>query len=171
MDIVWDIDGTLANGEQRQHFLDKQPRDWYGWNKALAGDTPHKDIIDLFKLYSNAPDHHRINIATGRNDDDREETVKWLEKHGIFSVARFNSLTDDDIGLVDDDYFPLGVYYNLYMRADKDYREDSIIKIEYLDQMRAAGFNPVLAVDDRTRVVKAWRAAGLRCLQVRDGDF
>ena len=57
------------------------------------------------------------------------------------------------------------------MRAAADFRDDSVIKLELLAQMRADGFDPVLAFDDRDRVVAAWRSAGIRCLQVADGAF
>jgi hypothetical protein len=57
------------------------------------------------------------------------------------------------------------------MRKKGDYRDDSIVKKELLDQIRKDGYNPLLAFDDRDRVVKAWRECGIRCLQVAEGNF
>jgi hypothetical protein len=57
------------------------------------------------------------------------------------------------------------------MRPLNDRRDDSIIKTEMISRMRADGFEPVMAFDDRDRVVAAWRAAGIRCLQVAPGAF
>ena len=51
------------------------------------------------------------------------------------------------------------------------HRADDILKIELLDQIRADGFSPIMAFDDRDRVVAAWRAAGVPCAQVAPGDF
>jgi hypothetical protein len=57
------------------------------------------------------------------------------------------------------------------MRKQWDRRDDDIVKFELLEQIYEAGYEPVLVLEDRNRVVKMWRAAGLRCLQVADGDF
>jgi hypothetical protein len=57
------------------------------------------------------------------------------------------------------------------MRSDKDRRADDIVKRELLARMRADQFNPALAIDDRRRVVDMWRAEGLVCAQVAEGDF
>jgi hypothetical protein len=119
-------------------------------------DTTHDDIIYLIQLL--AQDGNRIIMCTGRNEMDRERTVAWLEKQGIY---------DQTVHTLGAKFF----YEKLYMRDDHDHRPDNIVKIEKIEEMKADGFNPVLAFDDRNRVVKSWREAGLRCLQVRDGDF
>lgn len=59
----------------------------------------------------------------------------------------------------------------LRMRRAGDHRPDDIVKREILDQMRADGWRPVMAFDDRARVVKMWREAGIPCAQVAEGDF
>ncbi len=59
----------------------------------------------------------------------------------------------------------------LYMRKAGDHRDDDKLKIEMLARVRADGFDPIMAFDDRNRVVKAWREAGIPCAQVADGDF
>ncbi len=174
MDIIFDIDGTLANGDHRQHFLsvERDKRDWKSYQKSAYLDTAHDDIVDLFKLYANSGQKpYRINICTGRSEFEREVTVEWLEKHGIFAGDRWAALTDADMDIVQDGYWPVGLYYGLYMRKDGDHRGDDVVKIEMLEEIRAKGFNPVMAIDDRDRVVKAWRAAGIRCIQVREGNF
>ncbi len=143
-DIIFDIDNTLANGEHRQAFLRSHPRNWAAFNAAMHLDEPHADIIWLLKeLWTTG---NRILIATGRNEDDREPTEAWLNKHSI-------------------------PYQNLYMRPAKDYRDDAIIKKEIYEQMKADGYDPFMVFDDRDRVVKMWREIGLRCCQVAPGDF
>jgi hypothetical protein len=57
------------------------------------------------------------------------------------------------------------------MRKEGDHRDDDIIKLELLEQVRADGFEPIMAFDDRNRVVAAWRSAGVPCAQVAPGDF
>jgi hypothetical protein len=85
-------------------------------------------------------------IVTGRSASVKKETERWLENHLIGWDA-------------------------LYMRPVGDYRNDDILKIEILAQMRKDGWEPIMVFDDRNRVVKAWRAAGVPCAQVADGDF
>ncbi|HYI06303.1 MAG TPA: hypothetical protein VD858_15525 [Reyranella sp.] len=50
-------------------------------------------------------------------------------------------------------------------------RADVIVKRERLARMRADGFSPELAIDDRRRVVDMWRSEGLVCAQVAEGEF
>ena len=57
------------------------------------------------------------------------------------------------------------------MRADRDFREDSVVKYEiYRDHIRD-NYNIKFVLDDRQRVVDMWRGQGLRVLQVDKGDF
>ena len=57
------------------------------------------------------------------------------------------------------------------MREDDDFRSDDVLKSEFLDTMRKDGFDPSVAFDDRQQVVDMWRARGLTCIQVAEGDF
>jgi len=141
---IFDIDGTLANGSHRKHLLEQKPRKWTEWEKLLHLDEPHHDI--LFFLNLGKAIGMSIVICTGRGEETRERTEQWLANHGI-------------------------EYDKMYMRPAKDYRDDSVIKKEALDKMREEGYNPIVAFDDRDRVVKMWRENGIRCLQVAEGNF
>lgn len=146
-DIVVDIDGTLANCEHRQHYVRSKPRNWKAFNATIYDDTVHWDIVWLVKILHSVG--CRIVICSARTDDLRQVTEKWLkEKAGLD-----------------------GIYERLYLRGEKDYRDDDIIKRELLDVIRSDGFDPQMVFDDRDRVVKTWREAGLRCLQVNPGNF
>ncbi len=59
----------------------------------------------------------------------------------------------------------------LFMRSEKDYRADNIVKVELLAQIREQFGEPYLWFDDRKQVVDAIRAEGVRVLQVAPGDF
>lgn len=61
-------------------------------------------------------------------------------------------------------------YAILRMRKDGDYRADDVVKGEWLDDLPHM-LRPVLAFDDRKRVVDMWRARGVKCCQVEPGDF
>ena len=141
---IFDIDGTLANTDHRNHYLHQKPKDWKSWSAEAPLDTPYWEIVDLVNAA------HCIGIkvivATGRMEKHREQTTKWLEDHKIF-------------------------YDHLYMRDDADFRDDNILKKEYLDDIRNKGYNPVMVFEDRDRVVDMWRANGIKCLQVQPGAY
>lgn len=145
--VVFDIDGTLANIDHRRHFVSSKPKNWMAFRRGMANDPVNWDI--QFTLLAYKKMGCTILIASGRNEEDRAVTTQWL---------------DDTAQLK-------GLYEKLYLRADKDYRADNIVKSEILDQMIADGYNPTIAVDDRRQVVDMWRQRGLRCLQVDPGDF
>ena len=42
---------------------------------------------------------------------------------------------------------------------------------EMLATIRVMGFDPVLAIDDRKRVVDMWRSEGIVCAHIADGEF
>jgi hypothetical protein len=145
MDIIVDIDGTLANGSHRQHLLNQIPKDWKTYQTLAHLDTVHQPIVDLVRnLYEYC--EATIILCTGRGEQERKLTVAWLHANKI-------------------------PFHYLYMRAEKDYRADDVIKLELLDKMIEEGLNPSLVLDDRARVVAAWRRRGLTCLQVAEGDF
>lgn len=149
--VIVDIDGTIANGDHRVHYIQPkekgEKKDWGRYFSLLHDDKPHLDIIWMVKTLHAAG--CKIVICSGREDRTRDKTVIWL---------------DEVAGLA-------GIYEKLYMRPLNDYRNDAIIKKELLDQIRADGYDPFLVIDDRDRVVAMWRDEGLRCLQVAYGDF
>lgn len=144
--IVFDIDGTLANCTHRQHHVQQKPKRWDLFNAGMASDTPHADIVWLFKTLQAQEDTVML-IASGRGEEHRSITEAWLTEHEIF-------------------------FRKFFMRPAKDSRRDSIIKTEILNQIRAEFGEPFMVFDDRNQVVdEAWRANGVRCLQVAPGSF
>jgi len=145
--IIFDIDGTLANCEHRRHWIMHKPKNWPAFNRGMKNDTVYDDIVWMLRVFYNSG--MTILVSTGRSEDDRDVTENWLD-----TVAGIK-----------------GLYSKLYMRPSNDYRPDNIVKSEILDQMYKDGYNPTIAVDDRDQVVEMFRSRGLRCLQVRPGDF
>jgi len=145
---VFDIDGTLADCSHRLHHIQKQPKDWDAFFDAVLDDKPIEHMANLaITLFQT----HNIAFVSGRSDVCKCDTALWLHRHILPTVT----------------LSPL----NLYMRKAGDHRDDDIVKIEMLAQLRADGFEPIMVFDDRKRVVDAWRAAGIPCAQVAPGDF
>jgi hypothetical protein len=59
----------------------------------------------------------------------------------------------------------------LYMRKADDFRGDDIVKREILDEIIADyGKKPDMVFDDRPRVVRMWRDAGIFVFNVYQGE-
>lgn len=142
--VVFDIDGTLANVDHRRQFVASRPKNWAAWNAGIPNDTVNEDIKWMLNSFLDAD--ATIILCSGRGEETRAVTEQWLRDNAIYSAA-------------------------LFMRKAKDYRKDSIVKVELLQQIREQWGEPFLWVDDRTQVVDAIRAEGIRVLQVAPGDF
>lgn len=141
---IFDIDGTLANCEHRLHHIQKKPKDWTAFFAAVTHDEPIGAVIKLARELSLGDG--LIVFVSGRSSECREATEHWIRQHVRVSGP-------------------------LYMRKAGDYRNDDIVKLELLAELRRDGFEPIMAFEDRARVVKAWREAGIPCAQVAEGDF
>jgi hypothetical protein len=146
--FVFDIDGTCADLTHRLKHIQKRPKDWDAFFAAAKDDKPSPHMQRLaYALHCGLSAYQTIVYCSGRPERTRDATVKWLCDHD----------------------FPY--YAHLFMRKDGDRRNDSIIKRELLDDMRLEGLRPIMAFDDRDRVVEMWRNAGVPCAQVAKGDF
>ena len=141
--VVFDLDGTLANADHRMHWVSSKPKNWAACDAAIPQDTVHTDIAWILDYL---PLDTRIILCTGRSDSVRETTEQWLRDNHI-------------------------EYDALYMRPTGDFRKDSVVKVELLQQIINDYGKPYLWFDDRQQVVDAIRAEGIRVLQVAPGDF
>jgi hypothetical protein len=142
MDILVDID-TLADNSHRQHILENDPQDWTTFFEAMKDDEPIQPIVKLVRdLYYFDNSDYEIILITGKPENFRDLTVKWLRKYKI----------PDDI---------------LYMRKHYDCRPDHVVKLELYQEIKKH-FRPKLVIDNRQSVVDMWREQGLICLQMKD---
>ena len=121
-----------------------QGRNPYDLSK-VSEDKPNDPLIDLLRILSGSID---IIFFSGREGTEqcRQDTAKWLNDN-------------------------VGIPYQLYMRKEKDYRPDEVIKEELFKQNIEGNYYCVAVFDDRDKVVKKWRELGLLCCQVYEGDF
>lgn len=86
-------------------------------------------------------------FMSGRDSACRQDTLDWIGKH---------------IGIKD---------FLLYMRPHTDTRNDAIIKLELFNNHVRNNFNVLYCIDDRQRVIEAYRSIGLNVLDVAGHTF
>lgn len=172
MDVIFDIDGTLANAEHRLHHI-KDPAYWRGvpprpdWDTFLSDELVALDtaIPQTWKLleYIIESFDNRVLFITGRKESSRKMTTSWLLDQDC--PIRFPAASR--IQLLG---WPNPVP-TLYMRKNGDRRPSSTVKRELLNQARADGYNPTLVFEDRADDTAMWRSEGLLCCQVAEGNY
>jgi hypothetical protein len=131
MTVVFDIDGVLADGRHREHFLASRPKDWVSFFALLCDDGPIERGIERLRSMRAA---HECILVSGRPERTRAATLAWLAAHGVD---------------------PLRVY----LRPDRDYRPAPQFKAEVLAAL--GGPDAVaLVIDDDERVISGLAAAG-----------
>jgi hypothetical protein len=147
LDFIFDIDGTVAEGEFFVQYIKTKPKNWKLFFDTLHLHETIEQVLTVARsLHASG---HNVLFVTARGNEGREQTVRWLHETAGME----------------------GQYQALYMRPEKDYRPDNIIKKEILDQMRLDGWSPVAAFEDRARVAKMWRDNGILCFHVAEGDY
>lgn len=144
--VVIDMDGTLCNSAHREHLA--RAGQWDEFHSLLMEDQPWPDVQLLIE-HLDSWDTLVVGL-TGRNQRYHNQTINWLAEH--------------DIGLD-----------ALLMRPDDDYRSDHELKPELLDEYLAATGRTASDVwfilEDRDKVVAAWRDKGFNCWQPRAGGY
>jgi FMN phosphatase YigB (HAD superfamily) len=142
--VVVDLDGTLCNSGHRDHLA--QAREYDAFNARLVDDLPHDDVKWLLDVISRLPaEEVQIIALTGRSEKFRKLTLEWFMKHGI---------------AIDD----------LIMRPEHDYTSDHELKPRMLEE-HVARKDVLFILEDRERVVEAWRNLGYNCWQCRVGGY
>ena len=133
--ILCDIDGTIANNDHRQHFLEVK-KDWDGFFSELINDEPIFPIINKVIEEYNAG--KEIVFLTGRPEKYRNVTTKWLKRYFDFEIK-------------------------LLMRKKNDRRDKLIIKEELLEeQFRYDEIK--LIIDNDKELIKMWKGKKLSVL-------
>jgi hypothetical protein len=146
---IFDLDGTLALTDHRQHLVRQQPFDWPAFFAACVNDSPNWPVIStMVTLLDKGCD---VWIWSGRSAAVMNETRTWLQHHIAAERA-------DEI--------------ELCMRREGDYTPDEQLKEGWLKAMSAFDRKRLVAVFDyRDKVVAMWRRNGLACFQVAPGEF
>jgi len=128
---IVDIDGVVADVRHRLHHVRGRPKDWDAFFAAIPDDPPLADGIALARELAAVYD---LVYVTGRPEQTRGDTQRWLDRHGL----------------------PPG---RLVMRRARDRRPARLAKPELVRAL-AKGRQVALVVDDDAEVCAAMREAG-----------
>ena len=140
---VIDIDGVLSDAVSRQHYLESPRRDWRAFFDA-CGDDP---VIEEVKVLLDLLDRDLlIVLLTARPERVHPLTEAWLAHYEI----RWDLLI---------------------MRGWGDYEVARDFKQSTVWELREAGFELRLAIEDDRRNVEMFRAEGIPCLYKHSGYY
>jgi hypothetical protein len=144
--IVIDIDGTCTNEQHRTKHA--QNGDWATYFSMLHQDTPNEDVVAALRMFQTS----LIGLLslTGRPEQYRPATLEWLEQYDV-------------------------PFDYLLMRPDDNRESAEILKLRQLEEFfgsKESVLRHVLfALEDRDKIVKAFRQYGIPTWQVREGGY
>lgn len=142
--VICDLDGTLANDAHRSYLIKtSNPDRDENWDKYFDLCGHDTPIYEVCNLVRRLNSYYDIHIFSGRSDRVKIQTELWLSKHMV-------------------------PYDTIKMRPWDSREQDHIMKIEWANPIRD---RVAFILEDRQRVVDAWREAGYTCLQVAPGNF
>lgn len=139
--IICDLDGTIALDHQRAKHL-HPVRDWDTYYDLCHTDTPNHAVIEVLRAFQH---DYEIFILSGRIHRTLEKTTTWLYEHGV-------------------------PYNFLQLRGTDDRTQDTELKLIWAKEFNLFG-RCLFVLEDRARMVKAWRDAGYVVFQVAEGNF
>lgn len=150
--IICDLDGTVSlfnvtrkDGSIEVRHPGAPVRNPYDASQA-DNDMVNEPVAEVLEKMAEAG--YQIIFCSGRTEQYRSQTIKFLDKHISFK-------------------------YQLLMRREDDSRHDEIVKKEIYDNHIRDKFNVLFVFDDRLKVCKMWHNLGIMLFRVGDpcSDF
>jgi hypothetical protein len=134
---------VLSDASSRQHYIESPRQDWRAFFEACGEDPVIEEVHTLLSLLD--PDL-QIVLLTARPHRIAYLTEAWLRHYEI----RWDLLITRPWGDYD---------------VARDFKQGTVW------ELRAAGFELVLAFEDDRRNVEMFRAEGIPCLYVHSGYY
>lgn len=157
INVIFDLDGTLADCEGRRHHVTGKKKNWKAFFSECDQDTVIVPVANLLRRYRE-DSNYKVWILSGRmgDVDTRAKTYKWLADNNL-SPCGSNFMCD--------------IAEHFMMRKDGDFRSDMEVKREMIDSLGLTPDNTEVCFDDRDCMVKAYRDWGFTVFQVAPGNF
>jgi len=141
--VVVDLDGVLSDAASRQHYLESPRQDWRSFFNACGDD----DVIEEMRVLLDLLDRDlRVVLLTARPERVHPLTEAWLRRYHI----RWDLLV---------------------MRPYGDYDVSREFKQASVWDLRRAGYELRLAIEDDQRNVAMFRGEGIPCIYRHSGYY
>ncbi|HEV2310867.1 MAG TPA: hypothetical protein VGU73_10100 [Acidimicrobiia bacterium] len=141
--VVVDLDGVLSDAASRQHYLESPRQDWRSFFDACGDDDVIEEIRVLLELLDA---DLRVLLLTARPERVHPLTEAWLRRYKI----RWDLLV---------------------MRPYGDYDVSREFKQASVWDLRRAGYELRLAIEDDQRNVAMSRGEGIPCIYLHSGYY
>jgi hypothetical protein len=141
--VVFDLDGVLSDAAGRQHFIEWGRRDWDAFFDACGDDPLVAEVARLLELLDPSL---RIVLLTGRPVRVQPQTLAWLAHYRL----RWDVLV---------------------MRDRGNYAQVSRFKRAAVTDLRARGFELLLAFEDDPRNRDMFHGEGIPCIYIHSGYY
>jgi phosphoglycolate phosphatase-like HAD superfamily hydrolase len=141
--VIFDIDGVLSDATSRQHFLERGQRDWSAFFEACGDDPLIGATAQLLELLD---DRLAVVLLTGRPMRVQPQTLAWLDRYRL----RWDLLVMRD-------------------RAERARVTD--YKRRVVGELRAYGFDLLLAFEDDPMNHAMFVAEGVPCVYIHSGYY
>lgn len=137
--VVFDLDGTLINIDSVVHLA--QSKEWEAFADATMDCPPFPQMVEYARFIQRMKTIDWI-VCTAKPERLRQRTLNWLSMQGLVPDM-------------------------LLMRPAHDFRPSAELKLSLVKEALGNEWlsKILFAVEDRDKVVDAWRAAGVSCLQ------
>ena len=142
--LILDLDGSLFNCEHRLHHVLNRPKNYPAFEAGIKDDTVYRSISNFVNELSINFNDLYIVVLTGRSENTMAITLEKLDDSGV-------------------------LYDAIYMRKNKDYRKDTIVKQELLDEIFIDGYTPVMCIEDRDHLLDMFKSNFLLCFKADQG--
>lgn len=142
--VIFDIDGCLSDDRWRRNLIAKNdsPNRYGEYHSKMESDKHFPASLALLHAASASK---KIIFITARPVLYQKETITWLKNVTGMKVE---------------------IDYKLIMRSSHDYSASPVLKSYVARQMAAAGYNIVMAYDDRDDVVSAYQNLGIQAAKL-----
>lgn len=141
--VIVDIDGTIADCTERARKYLGVQKDWDSFYAHCEDDFVIEPIAELVRHLS---EKWRIVYCSGRREECREATLRWLRRHHL-------------------DFHDV-----LLLRPNRNTTHDTDIKPKLLNSFCTKD-DVAFIIEDRDSMVSLWRAMGYTVLQPAPGNF
>jgi predicted kinase len=139
--IAFDADGTLVDVSGLTHLVRGKYKDFDRFHRGSLWSPPNEDVVALAK--EAAEKGFKVIVVTAREEPYREVTQAWLDANEV-------------------------PYENIFMRPEKDWRPDHIVKNEMFENI-SQHYDVVHFVDDREDIARVWESYGIQTTIVTGG--